>query len=45
MMFADDDFTGALAQFARYIENAKSEITDYIFWYRKGYCENNGKIT
>lgn len=43
MMFADDDFTGALAQFARYIENAKSEITDYIFWYRKGYCENNGK--
>jgi tetratricopeptide (TPR) repeat protein len=33
----------ALQHFASYIANAKQEITDYLFWYRKGFMENAEK--
>lgn len=32
-----------LQHFAGYIANSKLEITDYLFWYRKGYMENAEK--
>ena len=32
-----------LQHFASYIANTKLEITDYLFWYRKGYMENAEK--
>ena len=43
LLYDDENCAGALVQYARYIENAKGEIKDYLFWYKKGYCENNTK--
>lgn len=34
------DYTNALDQFAKYEENNKNDITDYYYWYRKGYAQN-----
>lgn len=38
-----DDYTQALDNFNKYIINAKAAITDYLFWYRKGFMENAAK--
>jgi tetratricopeptide (TPR) repeat protein len=35
-----DNYTLGLQHFASYIANSKVEITDYLFWYRKGFMEN-----
>lgn len=41
--YAKDRYADALAKFASYIYHSKNEITDYLFWYRKGFCENAEK--
>jgi len=38
-----DTYPLALQHFASYILNSKLEITDYLFWYRKGFMENAEK--
>jgi tetratricopeptide (TPR) repeat protein len=38
-----NNYSLALQHFASYIANAKQEITDYLFWYRKGFMENAEK--
>jgi tetratricopeptide (TPR) repeat protein len=38
-----EKYPAALQYFAGYIQNAKSEIRDYLFWYRKGFMENAEK--
>jgi tetratricopeptide (TPR) repeat protein len=38
-----NNYSLALQHFASYIANAKQEITDYFFWYRKGFMENAEK--
>ena len=38
-----EDYPLALQHFGNYILNAKLEITDYLFWYRKGFMENAEK--
>lgn len=38
-----DKYAEALQHFASYIAVAKNEITDYLFWYRKGFMENAEK--
>lgn len=35
-----DDYNNALSKFEKYESNAKKEITDYLYWYRKGFCNN-----
>lgn len=35
-----DQYTLGLQHFGNYILNVKNEITDYLFWYRKGFMEN-----
>lgn len=32
-----DEYNNALSQFEKYESNAKKEITDYLYWYRKGF--------
>ena len=39
-----EQYASALKYYAGYIANAKSEITDYLFWYRKGFMENAEKM-
>lgn len=34
------EYERALLQFEKSITNAKTPITDYLFWYRKGFSEN-----
>lgn len=43
MDYDEEDYTGALAQFAKYEANVKTEIKDYLYWYRKGFCMNATK--
>lgn len=35
-----DDYQKALLQFEKYEASAKKDITDYLYWYRKGFCNN-----
>lgn len=35
-----EDYTTTLANFKKYEENAKTEIRDYLYWYRKGFTYN-----
>jgi tetratricopeptide (TPR) repeat protein len=38
--YARSEYERALLQFEKAITNAKTPITDYLFWYRKGFSEN-----
>jgi protein O-GlcNAc transferase len=38
-----DSYAAALEQFEIHIAEAKEEIKDYLFWYRKGFAENAEK--
>lgn len=38
-----DDYTSALDHFKKYEEYAKNAITDYLYWYRKGFMQNAAK--
>lgn len=38
-----EQYPKGLENFASYIGYAKNEITDYLFWYRKGFMENAEK--
>ena len=38
-----DNYPMGLQHFGSYIANSKLEITDYLFWYRKGFMENAEK--
>jgi tetratricopeptide (TPR) repeat protein len=41
--YARDQYPPALEYFNKYITLSAKEITDYFFWYQKGYCENANK--
>jgi tetratricopeptide (TPR) repeat protein len=41
--YIKEQYPPALQHFAGYIQHAKSEIKDYLFWYRKGFMENAEK--
>lgn len=48
--YDEDNSSKALEYFAKYEVAAKTEIKDYLYWYRKGFCLNatrdyNGAIT
>ena len=43
MAYQADDAKTALEHFAKYEAAAKSPITDYLYWYRKGFCYNGNK--
>jgi superkiller protein 3 len=38
--YQKSEMNSAVENFAKYEANAKSPITDYLFWYRKGFCLN-----
>lgn len=38
-----DDYDNALAYFSQYESYAKTPITDYLYWYRKGFMQNTVK--
>jgi len=38
-----EQYSPGLQHFKNYIQYAKSEISDYLFWYRKGFMENAEK--
>lgn len=38
-----ENYAQGLQNFRNYIDFAKKEITDYLFWYRKGFMENAEK--
>ncbi len=40
MAYLKDDAKTALEHFAKYEAAAKNPITDYLYWYRKGFCFN-----
>jgi len=42
--YLKEDYGTALTNFSKYEENAKSPITDYLFWYRKGFMQNAIKL-
>lgn len=41
--YGKEDYENALLQFAKYEGAAKSPITDYLYWYRKGFAFNAQK--
>lgn len=43
LSYNKDENAKALEYFAGYIAYAKQEISDYLFWYRKGFAENAEK--
>ena len=43
MAYQADDAKTALEHFAKYEAAAKNPITDYLYWYRKGFCYNGIK--
>jgi len=43
MAYQADDGKTALEHFAKYEAAAKNPITDYLYWYRKGFCYNGNK--
>jgi len=40
LSYTREDYSTALQHFNKYESNAKTEIKDYLFWYRKGYVLN-----
>lgn len=38
--YAKDDYTTALGYFKDFESRSKTEPTDYLYWYRKGFCNN-----
>jgi tetratricopeptide (TPR) repeat protein len=38
--FGQEDYANALAHFNKYESALKSEIPDYLYWFRKGYMQN-----
>lgn len=38
--YEKDNYNEAIAQFQKYELNAKTPITDYLYWYRKGFSYN-----
>ncbi|MBL7740766.1 MAG: tetratricopeptide repeat protein [Chitinophagaceae bacterium] len=38
--YTKNDYTAALDYFKKYELNAKTEIKDYLYWYRKGFTHN-----
>ncbi|MGF2411645.1 MAG: tetratricopeptide repeat protein [Ferruginibacter sp.] len=38
--YEKSEYEKAITYFKKHIEQAKNEITDYLFWYRKGFTEN-----
>jgi tetratricopeptide (TPR) repeat protein len=40
LAYDKDDHENALAKFASYEQYEKNPITDYLFWFRKGFCSN-----
>lgn len=38
--YTKEDYTTALNQFGQYELNAKDSITDYYYWYKKGFANN-----
>ncbi len=40
LAYTKDEHATAISYFERYEQNAKSDINDYLYWYRKGYCHN-----
>lgn len=41
--YTKDDFENALLNFAKYEASSKTPVTDYLYWYRKGFCYNAQK--
>lgn len=41
--YAKENYSLGLQHYTGYITNAKQEINDYLFWYRKGFMENAEK--
>ena len=41
--YTADNITGAIEQFKKYEAAVKTPITDYLYWYRKGFCYNANK--
>ena len=37
MAYMKDDYNTAITNYNKYEENAKAEIKDYMYWYRKGF--------
>jgi tetratricopeptide (TPR) repeat protein len=40
LAYNKNEYTTAINFFERYEQNAKAAITDYLYWYRKGFCHN-----
>jgi tetratricopeptide (TPR) repeat protein len=38
--YTKEDYKTAIEYFGKYEANAKNEIKDYLYWYRKGYMQN-----
>lgn len=43
LAYNKEDYTQALQHYQKAVDVSTEEINDYLFWYRKGFCENNGK--
>lgn len=41
--YTKEDYANAIIQFKKYEEASKTEITDYLYWYRKGFSYNDQK--
>lgn len=41
--YIKEDYANAIIQFKKYEEASKTEITDYLYWYRKGFSYNDQK--
>lgn len=41
--YGKDDYAKALEHFRNFEARSKTEITDYLYWYRKGFCYNATK--
>jgi tetratricopeptide (TPR) repeat protein len=40
ILYNKEDYNGALEKFKKYEEAVKTPITDYLYWYRKGFSYN-----
>ncbi len=43
IFYGKEDYSGALEKFRKYEEASKTTITDYLYWYRKGFSYNATK--